>query len=185
MIRRLFSWLNNHQVLAISALNAGLIIGLAVVIGLASTRNNSNSLVWALDTSENAQPRRKLHRAVPGKQPQQEAPAVPGSLPLAGKTPALKEPGKEPVLKQVEVIAPPATATVPPPPVRQETTTENPAAVEDPGEPAEADVKAPDLKPAEKPGFPVRSSPPRPNVRTLRARPVPPTQRGRILRPRQ
>ena len=112
MIRRLFSWLNNHQVLAISALNAGLIIGLAVVIGLASTRNNSNSLVWALDTSEDAQPSRKIERVDPGRQPPREAPAAPESLPLPAKTPAHREPAIEPALKPVEIIEPPLTSTI-------------------------------------------------------------------------
>ena len=185
MTRRLFNWLGNHQILAISALNAALIIGLAVVIGLGTTRNNSNHLVWALDTSEDAQPTRKIERADPGRQPPREAPAAPESLPRPAKTPAHREPAIEPALKPVEIIEPPLTSTIPQASAPQETATVNLAA-ENLHEQAEAVEKAPDLKPAEKKqGFPVRSTPQRRNVRALRARPVPPTQRGRILRPRQ
>ena len=184
MTRRLISWLGKHQVLAISTLNAGLLLCLAIAIGVATTRNKSNSLVWALDTTANTQAGRELLPAEAGRQ----APTVPESLPLPEKTLAGEEPVKLPALKPVEIIEPPAspttTSTVPPASVRQELATGSPA-IEELQERPEPQEQAPDLKPVEKRGFPVRSTPPRPNVRTLRARPVPPTQRGRILRPRQ
>ncbi len=180
MTRRLLSWLSNHQVLAISTLNAALILCLAVVIGLGTTRNNSKHLVWALDTSTEAQPTRKIDRSDSGRQPPRETPARPESPPLPEKTPAHQEPPEEPALKPVELVVPPVTSPLPGASIPVET------AVEKLKEPADAVEKAPDLKPAEKKeGFPARRSPPGRNVRALRARPVPPTQRGRILRPRQ
>ena len=186
MTRRLINWLGKHQVLAISTLNAGLLLCLAIAIGVATTRNKSNSLVWALDTSANTQAGGELHPAEAGRQPHRQAPTVPESLPLPEKKLAGEEPVKLPALKPVEVIEPPAspTSTVPPASVPQELATGSPA-IEELQERPEPQEQAPDLKPVEKRGFPVRSTPPRPEVRTLRARPVPPTQRGRILRPRQ
>ena len=186
MTRRLINWLGKHQVLAISTLNAGLLLCLAIAIGVATTRNKSNSLVWALDTTANTQARGELLPAEAGRQPHQQAPMVLESFPLPEKTLAGEEPVKLPALKPVEVIEPPAspTSTVPPASVPQELATGSPA-IEELQERPEPQEQAPDLKPVEKRGFPVRSTPPRPNVRTLRARPVPPTQRGRILRPRQ
>ena len=184
MTRRLISWLGKHQVLAISALNAGLILCLAIAIGVATTRNKSKSLVWALDTSANSQTSASLDPEEPGGHPQPQAPTVPESLPLPEKTLAVEEALKLPDLEPVELIEPPASPTLPPASLRPEPTTESPAieALQDEPEPQE---KAPDLEPAKKPGFPLRSTPLRPEVRALRARPVPPTQRGRILRPRQ
>ena len=188
MTRRLINWLGKHQVLAISTLNAGLLLCLAIAIGVATTRNKSNSLVWALDTTANTQARGELLPAEAGRQPHQQAPMVLESFPLPEKTLAGEEPVKLPALKPVEVIEPPAspttTSTVPPASVRQELATGSPA-IEELQERPEPQEQAPDLKPVEKRGFPVRSTPSRPDVRALRARPVPPTQRGRILRPRQ
>ena len=185
MTREFFSWLARHQVLAISALNAALIICLAVVIGLGTDRTSSSHLVWALDKSAEAQPARKMERKDSGRQPPREALAPPGPSPLSGKTPAHQEPREEPALKPVELVEPPSTSASPEVPIAVETAAED-LAVEEPDEPAVVVEKAPALRPpAKKQGFPLRSKPQRPEVRTLRARPVPPTQRGRILRPRQ
>ena len=185
MTRRFFNCLARHQVLAISALNAALIIGLAVVIGLGTDRTSSRHLVWALDKSAEAQPAGKLDRKDSRRQPPREAPAPAEPSPLPGKTPAHQEPGEEPALKPVELVEPPINSASPKVPFAVETAAEN-LAVEEPDEPAGVVEKAPDLRPpAKKQGFPVRSTPQRPEGRSLRARPVPPTQRGRILRPRQ
>ena len=188
MTRQLFSWFAKHQVLAISALNAALIISLAVVLGLGTDRTHSRHLVWALDTSAEAPAPGRKDSA--GRAPA-KSPTSPQGLPLPEKTPAQPERGEEPGSKPVEPIEPPPSSAIPEAPLAVQTAAQKPAARK-PLEPtavveaAGVVEKAPALKPVEKrQGFPARSAPQRPGVRTLRARPVPPTQRGRILRPRQ
>lgn len=183
MTRRFFNWLGKHQVVAISSLNAGLILCLAILAGIASSRR-SHPQAWALDSAETTRPDKEIPRATAGRELPQKYPVAIAN-PATAKNPAFpgdvsEEPPRTP---PAEIDIPDLPAPPPAPAPRETTAPGSPA--KDLHQQAEVATKPFVARPAEKPGFPARSEAPGRDVRALRARPVPPIRRGRILRPRQ
>ena len=183
MTRRFFNWIGNHQVVAISSLNAGLILCLAILAGLATGRN-SHPQAWAMDPGETADTGNRNSRADADREaPNKSAGVITGPA-TAKDSPSPEYVPGEPPQKPPARIAPPDVPAPVQAPASPETVSPD-SPVEDLPEQAAAEIKPAALQPAKQPESRARSEPPRRNVRVLRARPAPPIRRGRILRPRQ